>query len=237
MDGAKKELEGGDGVFFDGIAHRYDGLNRIISLGMDSRWRRKAVDALDLSPNAEILDVATGTGDLAIAIARRDPTVSVVGIDPSVGMLDVGRDKIAAADLTDRIEMIEGDGQDMPFDDDRFDGAVVSFGIRNFPDRLQGLHEMTRVVKPGGTVVILELREPDDGLIGTMSRWYVHGVVPRIGGLLSGRKEYEYLQESIAAFPPPEKFRALMTEVGLQDVESRPLTMGAVEIFVGRKPS
>ena len=237
MKGATKEIEGGDGQFFDGIAERYDLLNRILSLGMDGRWRKKAVAALELKDGATILDVATGTADLALTIAEKNPKVSVVGIDPSKEMLAIGRDKAVDKGVDTRVELAMGDGQALGFEDDRFDGAVVSFGIRNFPDRLQGLREMTRVVRPGAPVVILELSEPGGGVMGGLSKLYVHGMVPRIGAMLSGSKEYRYLQESIAAFPPPEDFCALMEEAGLTEVRAEPLTFGAVHLFVGRKPA
>ena len=234
LQGATKELDGGDGEFFDGIAERYDLLNRILSLGLDGRWRRRAVEALDLSAGHKIIDVATGTADLAIAIAETGDDIEVVGVDPSVEMLAQGRPKLG--DLADRITLEEGDGQDLRFEDNQFDGASVAFGIRNFPDRLKGLQEMARVVRPGRPVVILELSEPRRGVMAGMSRLYVHQVVPRVGALLSGSEEYRYLQESIAAFPPAEDFCAMMSEAGLQDVTVTPLTFGVVNLFVGHAP-
>ena len=232
--GATKELEGGDGEFFDEIAGRYDLLNRILSLGLDGRWRRRTVEALGLDGGEQILDVATGTADLAIEIANRSPGVRVIGVDPSREMLAVGGRKVADAGLDDRIELERGDGQQLRFDDDRFHGCCIAFGIRNFPNRLQGLREMARVVRPGGTVAVLELSEPRKGVMAAMSRLYVRGVVPRLGALLSGSEQYRYLQESIAAFPPASQFEAMMAEAGFDDVVTHPLTFGVVNLFVGR---
>lgn len=231
VQGVTKELEGGDGEFFDGIAERYDLLNRILSLGLDGRWRRQAVKMLDPQPGDRIIDIATGTADLAIEIAGADANIEVVGVDPSVEMLAQGRPKLG--DVADRISLEEGDGQNLRFEDNSFDGSTVAFGIRNFPDRLQGLREMNRVVRPGKPVVILELSEPRKGVMAGMSRLYVRQVVPRIGAMLSGSKEYRYLQESIAAFPPAEDFCAMMETAGLTDVSVTPLTFGVVNLFVG----
>lgn len=235
IQGATKELDGGDGEFFDAIAERYDLLNRIMSLGLDRRWRRRAVQALDLEPGHGILDVATGTADLAVAIAESTPQTRVVGVDPSVEMLARGRPKLG--DLKERITLQEGDGQDLDFEDNSFDGACVAFGIRNFPDRLQGLREMCRVVRPNRPVVILELSEPQTGLMAAMSRLYVRQIVPRLGALLSGSEEYRYLQESIAAFPPADQFVAMMGEAGLQEAQATALTFGVVNLFVGYAPA
>ncbi len=233
VKGSKKELEGGDGVFFDAIAERYDLLNRILSLGLDHRWRRRTVEALQLKEGSRILDLATGTADLAIAAAKTRDDISVTGVDPSVEMLAIGRQKVNEEGITDRVNLLEGDGQNLQLGDDEFDGAAVCFGIRNFPDRLQGLKEMARVTRNGAPVVILELSEPRKGPMAAMSRLYVRQIVPRVGSLLSGQKEYRYLQESIAAFPPAEDFLALMVEAGLKDVSVEPLTFGVVNLFVG----
>ena len=233
FQGAKKELDGGDGEFFDGIAERYDLLNRILSLGLDGRWRRRAVQSLGLGEEAEILDLATGTADLAITMVQGRRGVDVVGVDPSREMLAVGEEKVAEAGLSERITLEMGDGQDLRFEDNRFDGAAIAFGIRNFPDRLQGLREMARVVKPGGRVAILELSEPRRGVMAQMSRVYVRQVVPRVGAMLSGSREYRYLQESIAAFPSAEEFAQMMSKCGFDQVEVQPLTFGVVNLYVG----
>lgn len=227
---------GGSGEMFDQIAGRYDLLNRVISLGLDRGWRRKLVRALACPDEAcEVLDVATGTADVALAVSRAYPRSKVVGLDPSVGMLSVGRRKVTQAHLDPRVALIEGDAQAMPFDDDRFAAACVSFGIRNVPDRAKGLREMTRVVRPGGRVCVLELSEPRDGLLAPFARFHVHQVVPRVGALVSGAKEYQYLQASIAAFPGPQEFAAQMEAAGLSQVRVEPLGFGAAHLYVGVK--
>jgi demethylmenaquinone methyltransferase/2-methoxy-6-polyprenyl-1,4-benzoquinol methylase len=228
----------GSGAMFDAIAPRYDRLNRIMSFGVDRRWRKKTVAALALPDGpCRVLDVATGTGDLAIDIARRHPQARVVGVDPSLGMLEIGRGKVAARGLADRVELLAGDAQALDHDDASFDGATIAFGIRNVPDRRRGLAEMARVVRPGGRVCVLELGEPRRGVIAPFARFHVRVLVPRIGALLSGKREYRYLQQSIAAFPPPEEFAALMADVGLEIERVVPLTFGTCHLYVGRVPA
>lgn len=227
----------GGGAMFDRIAERYDLLNRLLSMGLDKLWRRKLLAALGpLSGSDEVLDVASGTADVALAIARRTPGLRVVGLDPSAGMLAVGRRKAEAAGLAEVVELVVGDAQAMPFADDRFAGATIAFGIRNVPDRLAGLREMTRCVRPGGVVAVLELGEPRDGLLAPLARIHVHHVVPRLGAWLSGAQEYRYLQSSIAAFPPPEAFAALMEQAGLEQVRWQAMLPAVAHLYVGRVP-
>jgi demethylmenaquinone methyltransferase/2-methoxy-6-polyprenyl-1,4-benzoquinol methylase len=217
---------------FDGIARRYDLLNRIISLGLDQRWRKKTVRCLELQPGQRLLDLATGTGDLAIQVARRHPEVDVVGLDPSAGMLEVARKKCERKQLTARIELVTGDAQELPYEAASFDAVTMGFGIRNVPDRLRALREIARVVKPGGRVGILELSEPRGGLMGRLARLHVHVIVPRLGALLSGSKEYRYLQQSVAAFPPAAEFVDMMAEAGIR-AQARPLAFGACHLYAG----
>jgi demethylmenaquinone methyltransferase/2-methoxy-6-polyprenyl-1,4-benzoquinol methylase len=219
---------------FDGIAERYDLLNRIISLGIDQSWRRKTVDSLELGPAGRVLDLATGTGDLAILISQRAPDCTVVGVDPSSGMLEVGVKKVAALDLEARIQLLQGDAQALDFPDDSFDGTTIAFGIRNVPDRQLALREMARVTKPSGRVAILELSEPEGGFIAPFARFHVHTVVPWVGSLLSGAKEYRYLQKSIAAFPPAQEFAASFAAAGLEVERVVPLTFGVAHLYVAR---
>lgn len=224
----------GSGEMFDRIAERYDLLNRILSLGIDQRWRKLTTSALELPEGGRVLDLATGTADLAMLVARREPTVSIVGLDPSARMLEVGRRKVGAAGLDGRIELVQGDAQELPFEDDSFDGTCIAFGIRNVPDRPRALREMARVTKPGGRVAILELSEPRKGLLGPLARFHVHTVVPWLGSLLSGAREYRYLQRSIAAFPPAEEFAGIMEAAGLEVLRVQPLTFGVAHLYVAR---
>ena len=230
--GVRVESADGSGLMFDQIARRYDLLNRVISLGLDQSWRAKLIRSLP--SEGELLDVATGTADVALSLAKRYPSARVVGLDPSVGMLDVGRVKVSKRTLDERVSLEEGDALAMSYEDDRFEGACVAFGVRNFPDRLQGLKEMRRVTKPGGPVSILELSEPRGGLFGPFVRLHVHHVVPWLGAILSGNKEYRYLQKSVAAFPPPEQFKLLMEEAGLVDVTVERMPFGVAHLYVGR---
>ena len=223
----------GSGAMFDAIAPRYDLVNRLISLGIDQSWRRRTVRALGLVPGARVLDLATGTGDLAIMSARSEPGAHVVGLDPSPKMLDIAREKLAAQGLADRSELVEGDAEHLPFPDSSFEAVTIAFGIRNVPDRSRALREMARVTKRGGRIAILELSEPRGGLLGPLARFHVHTVVPYVGALLSGAAEYRYLQRSIASFPPAEEFAAMMESAGLEVLERTSLTFGVCHLYVG----
>jgi demethylmenaquinone methyltransferase/2-methoxy-6-polyprenyl-1,4-benzoquinol methylase len=217
---------------FDQIAPRYDFVNRVLSLGLDVRWRRRAVRALALGERPRVLDVATGTGDLAIAIARACGGATVIGLDPSPQMLAVAAKKLARAGLADRVSLVVGDAQQLPQQSCEIDAATIAFGIRNVPDRAAALRELARVVRPGGRIAILELGEPRRGMLGALARFHTRHLVPNIGALLSGKREYRYLQTSIAAFPPAEEFAALMRTCGLDVVEVAPLTFGVCTLYV-----
>lgn len=216
---------------FDRIAQRYDRLNRVLSLGLDQGWRRAAVRALGLVPGEQALDVASGTADLALAMAAV-PGVRVVGIDPSPAMLALGARKVASRGLAGRITFAMGSVEALPFADASFAASAIAFGIRNVADRGRGLREMARVTRPGGRVAVLELAEPRDGLLGGPARFYVRSVVPIVGGWLSGAREYRYLQESIAAFPPAAEFAVLMAGAGLVVREVVALGFGACTLYV-----
>ena len=222
----------GSGAMFDRIAARYDFMNRVLSFGLDKGWRRRTVKSLNLGDRPRVLDVATGTGDLAIDIARSRPNATVIGLDPSERMLAIAEQKVQKRSLTDRVSFVVGDAQALPYRDCEMDAATIAFGIRNVPDRLLGLRELARVVRPGGRVAVLELGTPRGGLLSRAAAIHTRYVVPRLGALLSGAREYGYLQSSIAAFPSNEEFVALMQRAGLHVVEVVPLAFGACTLFV-----
>jgi demethylmenaquinone methyltransferase/2-methoxy-6-polyprenyl-1,4-benzoquinol methylase len=165
-------------------------------------------------------------------IARIHPDARVVGSDPSSRMLEVGADKVARSGLADRVQLQAGDAQALPYEDDSFDGCCIAFGIRNVPDRSAALAEMARVTKPGGRIAVLELGEPSVGWLSPIARFHVRKVIPKIGGMLSGSREYKYLQESIAAFPSADDFATQMQACGLNVLDVKPLTFGACTLFV-----
>jgi demethylmenaquinone methyltransferase/2-methoxy-6-polyprenyl-1,4-benzoquinol methylase len=227
----------GSGAMFDRIAARYDTVNRVLSLGLDQRWRKRVVRALgiakgDLGEHPRVLDVATGTGDLAIEIARSCPGATVIGLDPSPGMLAIAQQKLAKRGLADRVTLVEGDAQALPQKNCEVDAATIAFGIRNVPDRALGLRELARVVRPGGRIAVLELGEPKRGVLAAAARFHSHHFVPRIGALLSGKREYRYLQKSVAAFPPAEQFAEMMRAAGLTVLEVVPMTFGVCTLYL-----
>jgi demethylmenaquinone methyltransferase/2-methoxy-6-polyprenyl-1,4-benzoquinol methylase len=225
----------GSGEMFDGIASRYDLLNRLMSLGIDQRWRRRTVQALALRDGVRVLDLATGTADLALLIARSTPASLVVGVDPSLEMRRLAREKIRAAGLQDQIELRDGRAERLAFENASFDAVCMAFGIRNVPDRRRALAEILRVLRPGGTAALLELTEPQSGLLWPLAWLHVHTVVPLVGAVLSGPTEYRYLQRSIAAFPSPTDFVQTMADAGFAETTAHRLTAGACHLFLGKR--
>lgn len=218
---------------FSEIAPRYDLLNRLLSFGADLRWRKRAVAlALERGPK-RILDLATGTGDLALLLKRQAPRAEVVGVDFARPMLEIARRKAEAQGLG--VVFQEGDALALPFPDGHFDATTIAFGFRNFADYERALKELYRVLAPGGRLVILEFPPPPTGAFGLVYRLYFQRVLPLLGGLISGSfGAYRYLPESVEAFPPPEALKALMEEAGFS-VRYEVLTFGVAAIHVGDK--
>ncbi|MDE6262376.1 MAG: bifunctional demethylmenaquinone methyltransferase/2-methoxy-6-polyprenyl-1,4-benzoquinol methylase UbiE [Muribaculaceae bacterium] len=234
------ELSKGEQVeqMFDSIAPAYDFMNRAMTLGIDKLWRKKAVKMVARTAPKKILDVATGTGDLALTLARAIPDCMITGVDLSEGMIAVGREKIIKAGLTDRITLEAADCLALPFQDDEFDALTVAYGVRNFADIPAGLKEMNRVIRPGGMVCIIELSTPVNPIIKPLYRLYTRGVIPLVGRLVSkDTRAYSYLPESIEAVPQREKMLALMEAAGFTDAAFRPLTFGVCTIYTAVKPT
>lgn len=220
---------------FDSIATRYDLLNKVLSAGIDKSWRKKAIDELiAIKPNA-ILDIATGTADLALECMRLKPA-EIIGIDISNKMLDIGRHKIMAKGYQGIIRLEQADSEQLPYDDARFDAITVAFGVRNFEHLEEGLKEMYRVLRPGGKVVILEFSQPDRFPVKQFYNFYSYKVMPKIGQMLSKeRSAYEYLPASVSAFPHGKNFLSILTKTGFRDTKSNPLTFGIASIYTGIK--
>ena len=220
---------------FDNISKEYDGLNRVISFGLDVKWRKKVV-SLVLGQNAKsVLDIATGTGDLAIQFAEKG-VQSVTGLDLSPGMLDIGRKKVEKKGLTLQVEMIQGDSEKLPFKDNSYDAVTVAFGVRNFEQLETGLSEIYRVLKKGGILVVLETSVPTKTPFKQGYRIYTKNILPLIGRLFSKDKSaYAYLSESAAAFPYGKKFNNILGKIGFIAMENRPQTFGVATIYTAIK--
>ncbi|MCG8785700.1 bifunctional demethylmenaquinone methyltransferase/2-methoxy-6-polyprenyl-1,4-benzoquinol methylase UbiE [Tenacibaculum finnmarkense] len=220
---------------FDNISEDYDGLNRVISLGIDVSWRKKVVKLVGENNPKQILDIATGTGDLALMMAGLNPD-RIVGLDISAGMLAVGKQKIAKANLTDKIEMIVGDSEKTPFDNDTFDAITVSFGVRNFEHLDKGLTEIRRVLKTGGKLVILETSNPTKFPFKQGYQFHTNVLLPIIGKLFSKDKvAYSYLSESANSFPFGEAFNNILQKNGFNNVNNVPVTFGVASIYTAFK--
>ena len=222
---------------FDDIAPNYDRLNHIMSLGIDRGWRRKAVKRIaELAPT-RVLDLATGTGDFAVAIAKKlNDEASVVGVDLSENMLAVGRKKVAAAGLSQRVTLQSGNAEALSFPDESFDAVSVAFGVRNYENLAVGLREGWRVLRPGGQMFILELSSPDRQPWLGCYKLYSLKILPWIGGLISGnRAAYQYLPESILRFPKPAQFLPMLQEAGFARCQVYNYTFGVCRIYVAEK--
>jgi demethylmenaquinone methyltransferase / 2-methoxy-6-polyprenyl-1,4-benzoquinol methylase len=224
------------GQMFDSIAWRYDFLNHFLSFGIDHLWRRKAIKIISESClKPLILDVATGTGDLAIAAMRIEPS-HVTGIDISSKMLAIGREKILKKGYDGRIELMEGDSENIPFGDNIFDVAMVAFGVRNFTDPLRGLVEMKRVIRDKGMILVLEFSRPSGSPFRQIFNFYFSSILPFIGRLFSKDKNaYTYLPESVHNFPDNDAFLRLLSEAGFSGTRQVKLTGGVASIYTGTK--
>ena len=220
------------GRMFDQIAPTYDLLNRGTSFGIDTLWRKKMIAQLDGSQHHRILDVATGTADVAIQTIRRTDARHVTGIDLSEGMLEVGRRKVTRHGMDDRIELLQGDSENLPFPDDSFDAVTASFGVRNFENLEAGLSEMLRVLRPGGKLVILEFSRIRLAPLRWAFNFYFGKIMPLIGRLQSrDPRAYAYLFESVQVFPSGRHFTTILDRVGYNNTTCKPLTFGVASIY------
>ncbi|MBV5339679.1 MAG: bifunctional demethylmenaquinone methyltransferase/2-methoxy-6-polyprenyl-1,4-benzoquinol methylase UbiE [Deltaproteobacteria bacterium] len=221
---------------FGAIAPRYDFLNRLLSFGIDRRWRTKAVRLLKYREGSRILDVATGTGDVALEIALRTPdSVKITGADFCKEMVDLGAVKVAASPYAARIDLKVAACEDLPFANETFDSVTIAFGIRNVVDRRLGLAEMWRVMRPGGRVIILEFSTPRSLLFRQLYYFYFRRLLPVVGGLFSRYNAYKYLPDSVLEFPSQEEFSRMMSEAGFRNIHLHELTFGIATIYVGEK--
>lgn len=228
--GKKKEVED----MFDNIAPKYDLLNHVLSMKIDVLWRNTLVKWMNADQPKEVLDVATGTGDLAIAV-QKGTGAKVVGLDLSQQMLNVGIEKIKKIKLNDQIEMVKGDAENLPFESNKFDAVSVAFGVRNFENLTKGLAELKRVVKNGKSVYILEFSKVE-GFLAPFYMFYFRNILPQIGKLVSkDNRAYTYLPDSVNAFPFGEKMKTILLDVGFKTVEYKKLSLGIATIYKATK--
>jgi demethylmenaquinone methyltransferase/2-methoxy-6-polyprenyl-1,4-benzoquinol methylase len=230
--GKKAQVE----QMFDNISGNYDFLNHTLSMNIDKAWRKKTVKEIRQINPSTILDVATGTGDLAIALAKGTEAKEIIGLDLSQGMLDVGIGKIAKLQLDQRIKMVKGDSEGLPFEDNHFDAITVAFGVRNFENLEQGLSEILRVLKPGGKVGILEFSQPEKTPYKQGYNFYFKNILPVLGKLISkDNSAYTYLPNSVGAFPYGEKFVSILNKVGFSKGKCQELTFGIASLYTATK--
>ena len=234
QEGGKKEQVG---EMFDRIAGRYDFMNRFLSLGIDVSWRKKAIRELAKDAPQHILDVATGTGDMAIRAAQMLRPQKITGIDISEGMLEIGRKKVKVANLASQVQLLKGDSETINFEDNHFDAVMVAFGVRNFENLQQGLREILRVMKPGARLVIVEFSNPKAGVIRGLYHWYMGKLAPAIARFFKqNKKAYQYLNESSKAFPDRERLLSILKKEGYKDAYFKALSLGICCIYCARKP-
>lgn len=220
---------------FNSISGRYDFLNHLLSLGIDKSWRKKAIRILAAARPKRVLDVATGTADFALQAISLNPE-KIIGVDISEGMLDVGRKKIAQRGLSNTIELMLGDSENLPFPDNNFDAVTVGFGVRNFENLKKGLMEINRVMKPGAMLVVLEFSRPATFPFKQVYNFYFKFILPKIGRLISRDKSaYTYLPESVEAFPDGDRFLGILHETGFKNTACKPLTLGVSSLYTAQK--
>lgn len=220
---------------FDNISGKYDLLNRILSMGIDVSWRKKVVKSVKKENPKTILDIATGTGDLAIAMAKATDA-KITGFDLSAGMLEVGRKKVKEQNLENRIEMIQGDAEKMPFADNSFDVITVAFGVRNFENLKNGLDDIYRVLKPGGKFIILEFSQPEAVPMKQLYTFYSRYVLPKIGKKISkDQSAYTYLPDSVKAFPYGDEMKKILKNSNFVEPYDKKLTFGIASIYESLK--
>lgn len=221
---------------FDAIAPRYDLLNHVLSVGLDRGWRERAVDALQLPNGARVIDLCTGTGDVAVAIARRSASHSVVGVDFAAAMLRLGLEKVSSLDLGSRIRLVRGDATQIPVGSATCDAATIAFGIRNVVAPERALAELARVLRPGARLAILEFGQPRIPGVRTLYSWYFRYLLPFVGRLVSKHQSaYSYLPASVGTFPPPDEFARLIESQGFRAVKAVPLTFGIVYLYIAER--
>ena len=220
---------------FDAISGNYDGLNRVISFGIDVKWRKKVVQLVSDKNPKIVLDIATGTGDLALLMTKTSAE-KIIGLDISAGMLAVGREKIEAKNLSSKIEMLLADSENMPFENDTFDAITVAFGVRNFENLEKGLTEILRVLKPNGVFVILETSVPEKTPYKQWYQFYSRNILPLIGKLFSkDNSAYQYLSDSASVFPYGEALNNILRKIGFIEVIAMPQTFGVATIYSASK--
>ncbi len=223
-------------MMFNNIASRYDFMNRFLTAGIDVRWRKKAIQQLAQLQPKKVLDVATGTGDIAILTYQQIHPEKITGIDISEGMLELGRKKIEKLQLSDKIELLKGDSEQLPFADNSFDAITVAFGVRNFQNLEKGLAEMLRVLVPGGKLVVLEFSKPPNRIFRALCNFYTDVITPAVGRLFANnQKAYQYLNDSVQAFPEGQTFVNILQQAGFSDTYCKQLSFGICTIYAGSK--
>jgi demethylmenaquinone methyltransferase / 2-methoxy-6-polyprenyl-1,4-benzoquinol methylase len=221
---------------FNLISKRYDFMNRVMSFGLDVRWRNKLAAFIPQKPNVKLLDLATGTADVAISLVEKRPDLTVTGLDMAAEMLKIGQAKIEKKGLSSKITLQQGDAQKLPFMDHSFDCLTIAFGIRNIPELRLALMEMFRVLKPGGRAVILEFSMPENPLLRFGDLIYLRYVIPGLGIVFSGNyKAYKYLNQTVEQFPYGDRFCKILKQMGFQNIAAHPLLGGVATIYVGEK--